>query len=72
MNTIDNAKPVTPLAVHRFARGVTQKDLAAAAGITPAGLADLEKGRSRPRLTTAIALSKAMGVEISEIFPDLD
>jgi putative transcriptional regulator len=61
-------KARSPLAVHRFARGFTQGDLAKRAGVTRATVNYLENGR-RPRLKTAQAIARALEVGVDELFP---
>ncbi|MFT4259348.1 helix-turn-helix transcriptional regulator [Microbacterium sp.] len=65
------------LALHRqrVAAGLSQEQLAAAAGITRATYAQLEKGLSRPdvaanpSLYTLVALSNVLHVEVTELIP---
>lgn len=49
----------------RLDRGVTQRALAAAAGIDHALLSRIEAGRCEPTLTTLVALATALGMEAS-------
>ena len=59
----------------RIAAGLSQEQLAAAAGITRATYAQLEKGLSRPEvaanpsLYTLVALSNVLRVEVQELLP---
>ncbi|WP_373459517.1 helix-turn-helix transcriptional regulator [Microbacterium sp. SORGH_AS_0862] len=59
----------------RIAAGLSQEQLAAAAGITRATYAQLEKGLSRPdvaanpSLYTLAALSSVLRVEVTELIP---
>lgn len=69
MNTKPN-KNVTPLAIFRFSTGRTIRDVSAAAGISSGALANLERGRSHPRLETANALSRELNVPVADLFPD--
>ena len=54
----------------RQAKGLSQRKLADAAGITQVALSHLETGRSSPRLTTARALAAALKVDVDSIWPD--
>jgi len=46
--------------------------LAEAAGISKRGLQELEAGHHKPRLTTATALARALGVaDARALFPEL-
>jgi transcriptional regulator with XRE-family HTH domain len=46
---------------------MTQRQLAAQAGITQATLVDLEHGRGRPRVGTMQKVAAALGVEVTAI-----
>ena len=56
-----------PLAAWRKAVGLTQAELAAAAGIRPATVSDIESGKIDPRLSTLKALAKALKLGIEDI-----
>ena len=45
--------------------GLTQPELADRAGLSKAGIADLEQGRREPSWATAVALAGALGVEVT-------
>ena len=62
----------TPLAVYRFAAGLSQKELAERAGISRSGLAYIETARHGPRAITARAIADALGVSVAELFPEID
>ncbi|MCA1972092.1 MAG: helix-turn-helix domain-containing protein [Caenispirillum sp.] len=49
-------------------RGLTQRALAASAGISPGMLNEIEKGKKTPSLHTARALSQALGIGIDDLF----
>lgn len=56
-----------PLAAWRKSVGLTQSELAAAAGIRPATVSDIESGKIDPRLSTLKALAKALKLGIEDI-----
>jgi len=51
----------------RGKRKVTQEDLAAGAGITPATLSLIERGQANPTWDTARRIAGALGVSIGEL-----
>lgn len=51
----------------RLARALSQRDLAARAGVAPKTVVDLELGRQEPRLRTIRRLAGALGVEPAEV-----
>lgn len=59
----------------RIEAGLSQEQLAAAAGITRATYAQLEKGQSRPEvaanpsLYTLVALSNVLSLDVTELIP---
>jgi DNA-binding XRE family transcriptional regulator len=59
----------SPLAVCRFATGLTQAQLADRAGISRLAVINLENGKHRPHPLTARALAEALCVEVTTIFP---
>lgn len=60
------------LARCRVLAGHSQRSLAEAAGISKRGLQELEAGHHKPRLTTATALARALGVaDARALFPEL-
>jgi transcriptional regulator with XRE-family HTH domain len=52
----------------RTSRGFTQQQLAVAAGLSVAAVAQIERGRNHhPRVDTMLALAKALGVTVDEL-----
>jgi transcriptional regulator with XRE-family HTH domain len=51
----------------RAKRKVTQEEIAAGAGITPATLSLIERGQANPTWDTTRKLAVALGVSISEL-----
>ncbi|WP_092679348.1 helix-turn-helix domain-containing protein [Albimonas donghaensis] len=56
----------------RRAAGMTQEQLAAAAGITQSMVSHIERGRDRPGLETLELLAKALSVEVGDLFERSD
>lgn len=55
----------------RKVRGITQQQLAGAAGLSISALARLEHGEDpNPRLATLQALAKALGVKVADLIGD--
>lgn len=54
----------------RESRGLSQQQLADAAGTHPDSIVKLEKGDRQPSLELAWRLAKALGVEVAEFLPD--
>ena len=52
----------------REARGQTQNELAANAGVSSKHLGELERGRGNPSLKSLQGLAEALGLSISELF----
>lgn len=50
----------------RTAAGLDREALAKAAGLTAAGLANLEQGRTYPRWHAAVAIAQALGVSLDD------
>ena len=53
----------------RAAGGLTQADLAREAGISRPQVAAIEAGRHTPSVTAGLALARALGVPLEELFP---
>lgn len=62
----------TPLRVYRVARGLTQAQLAARAGVARITVGALERREATPQLHTAQVLASALGVPTEELFPPED
>lgn len=60
---------ITPLAVYRHSRGMTQAEFADAVGLSRPGLSNLERGLYSPRLSTAIAIAAALECPVEAVFP---
>lgn len=54
----------------REAQGLSQIQVARAAGITEKAVRQIEKGQVSPRLSTARALATALGCSIDELVPE--
>jgi putative molybdopterin biosynthesis protein len=52
----------------RKERGISQRELAQAAGITRQGVGAIESGRSQPSVGIALALARALGTTVEELF----
>lgn len=52
----------------RGKKGMTQEQLAAKMGIGPKYLSSIERGKENPTLNTLINLSRALGVDLGQIF----
>ena len=56
-----------PIRVYRDHRGMTQGALAAAAGIHPVYLSQIERGRRTGSARTLAAIAEALGVTVDEL-----
>jgi transcriptional regulator with XRE-family HTH domain len=56
----------------RRARELSQEALAAAAGMHPKHLSEIERANKDPRATTVIRLADALGVPVSELYDHVD
>ena len=65
------ARTVSPVRVLRVAHGMTQAELAEAAGISCATVISIEKGTALPRLRTARAVAHVLRCEVLDLFPGL-
>lgn len=59
------------IVVYRVARGFTQSELAARAGIARQTLNRLERGRGGPRMSTARSLAAALEVDVEILFGEV-
>jgi molybdate-binding protein/DNA-binding XRE family transcriptional regulator len=53
---------------HRLSRGLSQREIALAAGVTRQAIGALESGRAQPSITVAFALARALDVTVEELF----
>lgn len=58
------------LRLARVARGLTQQDLATAAGVSRQAISGVEAGRFDPSLDVALAVADVIGVSVEELFAD--
>ncbi len=54
----------------RQARGVTQRDLAGAQGVSVAFVSLIERGRRNPPYTTVVDLARALGATVARLSDD--
>ena len=57
-----------PVTVWREERGLSQRELATAAGVSPSMLNEIEKGRQTPSLATARAIAATLRVSLDDLF----
>lgn len=55
------------LSVLREAKGMSQRDLAREAGVSPSAIASYESGTRIPRVDSALAIAKVLSTEVSLI-----
>ncbi|MBO0805170.1 MAG: helix-turn-helix transcriptional regulator [Nocardiopsaceae bacterium] len=58
------------LAAHRSRRGLRVAELARDVGVTPSLISQIERGQSRPSVSTLFALAQALGVPVDAFFRD--
>jgi len=58
----------SPIRVWRQHRGLNQSQLAATAGVSPAYLNEIEKGKKPGSLQAMHAIAKALGVSMEDVF----
>jgi len=56
----------------RFRRGLSQKELAAAAGCSRVYVSEIEKGHRNPSLEVGMELARALGVSLGHLISDPD
>ena len=56
----------------RYIEGLSQEELAAAVGVSRRTISSLERGRSTPSLTLAIALAHRLEISVEDLFPESD
>jgi transcriptional regulator with XRE-family HTH domain len=56
----------------RVERGLTQRDVAAASGLTDAYISNVENGFAVPSLTTVLRLAVALGCKVTELVAIFD
>jgi len=54
----------------RAQRGLTLDDVAEKSGCTPGFLSQVERNKAAPSITTLYAVAEALGVKITDFFPD--
>ncbi len=57
---------------HREALGLTQADLAHQAEVTVGTISAIERGETVPKVTTALAISRVLGVPVEGLFAPAD
>jgi len=55
---------------YRKARGLTQRQLAAAAGVTPGLISHIETGRTAPSTSTLLEVVRALNLPLDQLFAD--
>ena len=55
------------LSVLREAKGMSQRDLAREAGVSPSAITSYESGTRIPRVDSALAIAKVLSTEVSLI-----
>ena len=60
----------TRVAAHRVKQGMKVSALAREAGVSPSLISQIERGQSRPSVSTLFALSEALGVPVDAFFRD--
>lgn len=64
------SEPIARLAYHRAQAGLTQADLAAKSGVSPATIQRLESLKHGAHLRTLYRLAKALNVGIGDLLED--
>ena len=63
---------LTPLAIARQAKEIPQWRLAQAVGVPQTVLSNIEAGRRRPNANVARRVAEIFGLEVTDLFPDVD
>jgi transcriptional regulator with XRE-family HTH domain len=53
----------------RLALGLTQREVALAAGVSQQAVSYIERGVGIPRVTTLVRLSRVLGTDLATLFP---
>jgi DNA-binding XRE family transcriptional regulator len=61
----------TRVAAGRRAAGITQEDLARAAGITTSTVQKIEAGKQMPRLDTAAAITRVLRLKLADLLEEV-
>ena len=61
-----------PVTVWREERGLKQRELAEASGVSPSMLNEIERGKRTPSLSTARAIARVLNVTLDDLFSDAD
>lgn len=67
-NPVGDLTGTSRLRLARLAQGLSQQELAGVAGISRQAVAAVEAGRFEPSLRVALALSRALGLAVEELF----
>jgi len=65
------AEGMSPIRVWRKRRGLTARALAETAGISPVYLSEIETGKKPGSAVAIVALAKALGVDASDLLPEV-
>jgi len=66
--TVMDYQSISNLKMLRYAKGLTQQELADAAGISRDAYRNIETGRSDPKISTLRSIAKALDAEIDDLF----
>jgi DNA-binding Xre family transcriptional regulator len=62
----------SPVRIWREHRGLSARDLAAAAGMTPTYLSEIETGRKPGSLATMARIARALGISLDDLVRECD
>ena len=65
------AEGVSPIRVWRKRRGLTARALSETAGMSPVYLSEIETGKKPGSAVAIVALAKALGVDASDLLPEV-